>query len=74
MKSIMDTFLEIAEQLEKEQNNFGWYQDSFCDISQTKLIAEIENFAELNSSTIKLLIVKFLILIIPRKEQLIIIG
>ena len=62
--------MEIAERLEKEQANFSWYQDSFCDIFQIKIIAEFDGFIALAKyyQSIDCEIFEY---DIPRKERII---
>lgn len=43
------TLIEIAERLEKESVNFGWYRDTFCDIKNETIENDLEKFLDLSN-------------------------
>jgi len=64
------TLLEIAERVEKEHDDFLWFEDSFSDISQIEIIDELEGFIALVKKYQKIEC-KIFDLEIPKKDRII---
>tara|TARA_B110000046_G_C13022905_1_gene412223 strand:- start:131 stop:5470 length:5340 start_codon:yes stop_codon:yes gene_type:complete len=47
-KEYKGTLAEIAQNIERDLENFDWYEDDFCDIENTEIIEDLKIFIALN--------------------------
>jgi len=53
------TLTQIAENLEKETENFGWYKDNFSDINNEQIHIDLQNYIDLHQNYLNVDITDF---------------